>query len=55
MSTINNDYKEVRFDKYCEKCKYKDVDDTKSQEPCNECLDNPVNYCTEKPVNFKEG
>lgn len=53
MATADDDYKEVRFDKYCSKCKYKDVDDTKGQPPCHECLSDPVNYGTEVPVKFK--
>lgn len=49
---MNNEFKEVRFDKYCKTCEYektKDVDD-----PCNECLENPANLHSQKPVNFKE-
>ena len=49
---MNNDYKEVRFNKYCEKCKHKDVKAYK--EPCNECLEHGMNEGSEKPVNFKE-
>lgn len=42
---------EVRFDKYCGKCKYKNTPETK--DPCNECLDNPANCQSEKPVKFE--
>ena len=47
---LDNEYKEVYFHKYCEKCKYKDVDDVK--DPCNECLDEPANLYSHKPVKF---
>lgn len=43
--------KEVYFDKYCEKCKYKDLKEAK--DPCHECLSNPVNLYSHKPINFK--
>lgn len=45
-------YKEVYFNEYCEKCKYKDKkeDDT----PCDECLSNPVNVHSHKPVKYEE-
>lgn len=43
--------KEVYFDKYCEKCKYKDLKEVK--DPCHECLSNPVNLYSHKPINFK--
>lgn len=45
-------YKEVRFDQYCEKCKYKENKETES--PCDECLENPVNLYSHKPVKFEE-
>ena len=45
-------YREVRFDAYCEKCKYKDKSEEES--PCDVCLDNPLNLYSEKPINFKE-
>lgn len=51
---IDEDYQEVYFDEYCPKCKHVDVDDTKSGEPCDECLDNPMNLYSHKPVNFEE-
>lgn len=54
MSAIDNDYQEVYFDKYCDKCKYKDVDDTKGKAPCHECLSEPTNLYSHVPVRFKE-
>lgn len=50
--TTVNEYKEVYFHEYCEKCKHKDVNDV--DEPCNECLDTPINLYSHKPVNYKE-
>ena len=44
-------YKEVRFDIYCEKCKHKDLKENKS--PCNECLEQGMNDNSEKPVNYE--
>lgn len=52
MSVTVNEYKEVRFDKYCKTCKHEKIKDT--DEPCNECLDNPTNYASIKPVNYEE-
>lgn len=44
--------KEVRFDIWCEQCKYNDRDEIK--DPCNECLAYPTNVDSEKPVYFEE-
>ena len=49
---MDDRYKEVRFDKYCETCKHKDVKDI--DEPCDGCLENTVNLYSEKPVNYTE-
>ena len=45
-------YKEVYYHLYCEKCKHQGVEHT--EEPCNECLHNPVNLYSHKPVKFEE-
>ena len=42
----------VRFDKYCPKFEYYDLDEWK--DPCNECLYIPANQNSQKPINFKE-
>lgn len=47
-----NEYKEVRFDLHCQKCKHEKVSEI--DEPCYECLSNPVNPHSRKPVNFEE-
>lgn len=44
--------KEVRFDLYCETCRYYDL--AESEDPCYECLENPVNCYSHKPVNWEE-
>lgn len=43
--------REVRFDKYCETCKHKDLKESK--DPCNECLDYGFNVESEKPVKYE--
>lgn len=48
----DDQYFEVYFDQYCNKCKYKNC--TKYEDPCEECLDNPVNLNSHKPINFEE-
>ena len=45
-------YKEVYFDKYCHKCKFKATPET--EDPCNECLAEPVNDHSHKPVRFED-
>ena len=44
-----NDYKEVYFHEYCEKCEYKDTDEVK--DPCNECY-KYLNILLEKENDF---
>ena len=44
--------KEVRFDLYCDRCKYKEKDDY--GEPCFSCLDEPVREYSHRPINWKE-
>lgn len=44
--------KEVRFDIYCKKCKYKDLKE--EEDPCWDCLVETVNVDSKKPVYFKE-
>lgn len=49
---MDNTYeKEVRFDLYCEKCKYKGLKE--KEEPCCECLEHPLNDASHKPVKFE--
>jgi len=49
---MENEYKIVEFEKYCDTCKHKDV--ASKDEPCYECLDNPVNLNSHKPVKWEE-
>ena len=45
-------FREVRFDKYCETCKYKDLDEVK--DPCNDCLTVGMREETEVPEFYEE-
>lgn len=49
---MEDDYKIVRFEEYCKKCKYEKLKD--EEDPCNECLTNTVNLYSHRPVNFEE-
>lgn len=51
-AVVEQMYKEVLFDQYCEKCKYNENKEIES--PCDECLENPVNLYSHKPVKFEE-
>ena len=44
--------REVRFDTWCQKCKYEKL--TEQEKPCWDCLDEPVNIDSEKPLYFEE-
>ena len=44
--------REVRFDIYCELCKYERR--LEKEPPCCDCLDEPVNIDSEKPVYFEK-
>lgn len=48
----DNEYKEVYFHMYCQKCKHWELD--QNQSPCFECLEDPVNAYSHKPVMFEE-
>lgn len=45
-------YKAVYFDKYCQTCKFFDLKQT--DYPCDECLSEPVNLYSHKPVKWEE-
>ena len=47
---MEDDYKEVYFDKYCTSCKFKNNKET--EKPCDECLTNPMNVNSHKPVKY---
>ena len=53
VNPMEHEYKKVRFDKYCEKCKYKDEDVTYGS-TCDTCLSEPINLHSEKPVKWEE-
>ena len=44
--------KEVRFDIYCEKCKYQNL--SEQDDPCWDCLNQGYNFDTHRPINFEE-
>jgi len=48
----SNIFREVRFDKYCETCKWKELDEVK--DPCNDCLAIGMQEETEKPEYYEE-
>lgn len=48
----SNIFREVRFDKYCETCKYKELDEVK--DPCNDCLVFGMREESEKPEYYEE-
>jgi hypothetical protein len=45
-------YKIVKFNEWCEKCKY--FKTKEEDEPCRECLQWAVNQQSHKPINYKE-
>lgn len=49
---MDEEYREVRFDLYCETCKHKDK--AEEEDPCVECLEEPLNQYTDKPVKWEE-
>ena len=49
---MDDSYKEVRFDQYCQKCKH--YNKNEDEEPCDQCLNNPTNLYSHKPINFEE-
>lgn len=46
-----NREKIVEFEKYCDTCEHKNVEQHK--DPCHECLSNPSNIDSRKPINYK--
>lgn len=49
---MNDRMQFVDFDKYCNKCKYKDLKET--EEPCDSCLTISVRFESNIPEYFKE-
>ena len=49
---VDDEYKEVRFDIYCEKCKHGSKPE--HFDPCNECLGYPCNENSSKPIKWEE-
>ncbi len=49
---IENTQMMVRYDKWCDRCKHRDIPE--NDDPCEQCLDNPINENSEKPIYFEE-
>lgn len=49
---MEDEYKEVLFDKYCKTCKHEKTDE--KLRPCCDCLEHPTNLYSEKPVYWEE-
>ena len=46
------DFKIVEFDKWCYKCKFRNVDE--NTYPCDTCLSCPTNLNSTRPTRFEE-
>ncbi len=49
---MKKNYKEVRFDIYCGKCKHEK--NSEYQNPCNECLGFGCNESSKRPIHFQK-
>ena len=49
---MEEQYKEVRFDKYCKDCKHKKKKENES--PCDECLSEPTKLYSQIPVKYEK-
>ena len=49
---MENEFKEVRFDLYCNRCAHEKT--YSGDDPCDECLATPKNKYSIRPVNFKD-
>lgn len=49
---MEDNFKEVYFDKYCKSCKYRNNEE--NEDPCYNCLGEPARLYSHKPVNYKE-
>ena len=47
---MDENLKEVRFDRYCKLCKYKDLPE--KADPCNECMETPMRSGSCKPEKY---
>jgi len=44
----------VKYDQWCNKCKYYKAKPEDEGNPCEECLSQPYNIDSRQPINFKE-
>ena len=49
--SIESEYKEVYFDRYCPVCKNKELEGYET--PCEECLENPINLYSRRPIKWE--
>lgn len=49
---VDDIYKEVYFDQYCQTCKH--CDKAETEDPCYDCLAEPANTYSHKPVKYEE-
>lgn len=49
---MDEDYREVEYDKYCEICLHKGK--AENEYPCDECLAEPIRLYTNKPFWYEE-
>ena len=57
MASSDSELKEVRFDKYCSKCKYWESgreDGQAKVAPCDDCLEKPIRTGTEVPIRWEK-
>ena len=52
MTQQPSDQKEVYFEEYCPKCKFKELPE--ESDKCDSCLSYPTNLYSHKPVHFEE-
>lgn len=49
---MNEEYLEVNFEKYCQTCQHKELEE--KFDPCNRCLEHGCNLNSHKPVMWEE-
>lgn len=49
---MDENYQEVRFDQYCQKCKHQRT--AEWEDPCNECLECPARLDSNIPERFEK-
>lgn len=52
IKTMNEEYLEVNFEKYCKTCQNKELEE--KFDPCNRCLEHGCNLNSRKPIMWEE-